>query len=203
MSRRVRGAGTTGRRVVGLGPPQFNANPEVTRRFRFVATGAYSGSVTDVLLLTVCGNVAHSAAATYPIAQAVKLNAIEIFTPVAAQGTSVTVSVEWPASGQNMPREVSDTSISVTQGAHIYTVPPRQSLAAFWNTGSGSNLFSAVIPSGSIIDVWLSFVLADGDAGAGGSLTLAGATAGFMYYGALDNQTSAAAVLAPVSLAYL
>jgi len=104
-----------------------------------------------------------------------------------------------------MPREYSDTSISVSQPARVVAVPPMNTIPSFWqNATTNTILCNLVAPAGSIIDVWVDFVLSDGNTGYSASpATLVGATAGIMYYTCLDSQTNASGIYKPVSLTVL
>jgi len=196
MQRRVR---TSSARQ---GPDQFRANPEVSRRYRFTSSSGTSTTISAFTLLDACGVCATTAVLGSAIYQSVKVRQIEIWTPPASQGAAATCSVLWPSSNTSQPREVSDTTVSVTQPAHVRTSPPPGSLAGFWSSGNVS-LFTLVAPSGSIIDVWVSLVMADGTNVLATAATLVGATAGRMYYCSLDSTTSAGSIYAPVSLSTL
>jgi hypothetical protein len=181
-------------------PPQLNANIELKHQYRFVSSSGASTTITDSLLLTAAGVSAATAILGYPIARAVKVNRIEMFSPPASQGAAVTCSVLFPASAANpMPREVSDTSVSVAVPAHVVAVPPPLSLPSFWQSGTGANLFTLVAPPGSIIDVWLSLVLNDNSVPPT-SAVLVGANVGSLYYCSLDSSTKAGSIYQAISL---
>jgi hypothetical protein len=190
-------------RMTPTGPRQFRANPEITRTYRFTSTSGTAKAISPSDLLCAAGVIAVTNILGYPMSQAVKVRSIEIWTPPAAQGAAATCSVLWPAGTQSQPREVSDTTVSVSNPAHIRTGPPALSLASFWNTGAGTLLFTVTAPSGSIIDVTLSLVLNDNFVAGGAAATLVGATVGNGYYCALDSATAAGSVYPPVSLTQL
>ncbi len=190
-------------RVERLAPQQFRANPEVTRRYRFVSSASTARALTASTLCGAAGVVADTATTGQPIFQSVRVNQIEIWTPTASQGSAITCSVLWAQTTQSQPREVSDTTNSVTQPAHVLTSPPPGSLAGFWSPRSSSTtLCTLVAPAGSIIDVWLSLVAGDG-VQTSTQQTLVGATVGGVYYGGADSQTAATAIYQPVSLTIL
>jgi len=185
------------------GPAQFRANIEHSHQFRFVSTSGVATGVTDNAVLCALGTVASSAVLGRPIRQSFRINQIEIWSPPASQGASVTCSVLFPVSQRSQAREVSDTSVSVTQPAHVRCGPPAESLCAFWNNGAAAaNLFTLVAPPGSIIDLWVTMVDGDGAASAT-TATLVGATTGAVYYSALDSTVSAGSIYQPVSLTFL
>jgi len=180
-------------------PSQLNANIELSHKFRFLSTGAFSGNIQDTFLLAMCGVVSTTGISAAAIAQSVKLQSVEVWSPVSAQGATATVSLEWPTGGQNMGREVSDTSASVSRVAHIKCKPPKNTISSFWNSGAGVNVFSLNIPTASIVDVTVNYVLNDGNA-APTLVVSVGATAGVLTYGYLDSLTVAGALLKPVAL---
>jgi hypothetical protein len=156
-------------------------------------------------LITACGVSAATAILGYSLYQCVRVDKIEVWTPPASQGAAATCSVLFPAAGtssQGMPREFTDTTVSTAKPAHIRCRPPLHSLCAFWQNGSNTNtLFTLVAPSGSIIDIWVSLVLADGARPAGAQqATLVGATIGNVYYCSLDSSTKAGSLFTPIGL---
>lgn len=190
-------------RPVLLGPGQLRANLEVKHQFRFTSTSGSSTPIYDSYLLTAAGVSATTAILGNPLFQSVKVNQIEIWTPPASQGAAVTCSVLFPSANNSPAREVSDTSVSVSQPSHVKVSPPPNSLCSFWQNGSSpSSLFTLTAPSGSIIDVWLSLVMKDGPGGfAANTAVLVSATVGTVYYCSLDSNTSAGSIYRPVSLA--
>jgi len=126
----------------------------------------------------------------------VKVMKVEILTPPASQGANATCSVEWAGSVNSPDREFSDTSVSTATPAHVSTTPPAQSLASFWQTASTGTLFLITAPTGSIIDIVLSLINADGATTA--TSTVATAVIGTVYYMSLD--PNATHRFTPVSL---
>jgi len=184
------------------GPSQMRANLESSHRFRFVSSNGAATTVSTRDLLQACGCVATTATSASGIFGSVRLKQIELWTPAPSQGASATCSVRWYASNAGIApnREVSDTSVSTATPAHLRTSPPRGSLTGFWQVdGLNSQLFDLVAPPGTIIDVWVDLILADGPAEPGAAaLTVAGATVGALYYFALDGRASG--LYLPVSL---
>jgi len=181
-------------------PPQLSSNIVLTHRFRFQSTGAFNGSITDSLLFGVVGAVSATNIAAYSLAQTLRLLKVEVWAPVSAQGALTTVSLTWPASGQNMAREATDTTGSVSRMAHIHSKPPRNSLSGFSTAGTGNTVFQLNIPTASIIDVTLQWVQWDSLTASGHQLVTVGATVGSLTYGYLDSLTDAGALLKPVGL---
>lgn len=184
-----------------LGPRQFRANPEISHQYRFTSTAGTAKTITGLLLGGACGVSARTAILGDLMFQMVKVKRVEIWSPPASQGAAVTCSILWPISNSSQPREVSDTTVSTARPAHVVSSPPPLSLASFWTSASsGTNLFTLVAPSGSVIDVWVSLVLGDGPNGGAGTVTLVGATIGGQYYCSLDSGTAAGSIYLPVSL---
>jgi len=101
-----------------------------------------------------------------------------------------------------MAREVTDTSNSVSHVAHVKSKPPQNSLSGFWSTYSGTptNLFILNVPTATVIDVSVSFVLNDGVNSTPTNGVTVGGSIGAVTYGYLDSLTAAGAKLAPVAL---
>jgi hypothetical protein len=185
------------------GPIQFRANPEITRRYRFVSASGATTAINDFNLLLMAGVSATTATVGNCIFQSAKLRNVEIWTPPAAQGAAATCSVLFPVGNQSQPREVSDTTVSTAVPAHLSCGPPANSLASFWNDGStGLPVMSITAPVGSIIDVIVSLVMGDASTN-NNAATLVGATIGQVYYCALDSGTAAGSAYPPVSLTQL
>jgi len=202
-ARQGNGQGSQRAIVPPNGPRQLRTNLEHSHQFRFSSTSAALTTITDTTLLAACGVAATSAVAGSAIRQTVRLQQIEIWTPPASQGANATCSVLWPAAQRSQAREVTDTTISTATPAHVRCGPPAESLAAFWVNGSaGTALCFLTAPPGSIIDVWVSMVDADGGA-TFGTATLVGATTGNVYYTSLDSTTKAGSIYQPIGLTSL
>jgi len=193
-----------------MGPAQLRTNIEFSHQFRFTSTSAALTAITAGKLLSAAGVVATTAVLGHAVNQSVKVNRVEIWAPPASQGAFATCSVLFPSTQMSQAREITDTSVSVSQPAHINATPPERSLCAFWSdgtniAGAADTLFSLVAPPGSIIDVWVSLILNDGTASgdAFSQATLVGATVGSLYYTSLDSQTSAGSIYKPVGLTTL
>jgi hypothetical protein len=143
--------------------------------------------VTPTSLLGAAGGIVAVANTTLTtIHSSVKVNQIDIWTPPASQGASATCSVNWVGYNNSPDREYSDTSVSVATPAHVTCSPPQQSLASFWQAASATNLFVVTAPTGSIIDVHLSLIFADGADQAGTGISIATGVLGSNLYLSLD-----------------
>jgi len=73
-------------------PPMLNANIEAFHKYRFLSSAAFTGIITDQLLLNAIGAVNTTTTLSFALAQSVKLEAVEMWAPVSAQGASVTLA---------------------------------------------------------------------------------------------------------------
>jgi hypothetical protein len=96
-----------------------------------------------------------------------KIHRVSIWSPPASQGASATCEIEWSSSDNNRGSvEISDTSMSTAEPAHVSGVPPQGCLASFWTSSvQTSSLFDITCPAGSIIDIDVTHVLCDGIVG--------------------------------------
>lgn len=181
-----------------MGPPQMSSNIQKKHKFRFVATSAFSGVITSSQAFGASGTIGTVTNTTVTNKnESLRVVSIEMWTPPASQGAAATCSVEWIGSNQSPTREISDTSISVTKPAHVFSRPPVDALCAFWQTANNSfNLFNIVCPAGTIIDLNLALIECDGEQAT--TFAVATAVLGTAYYLALDHGTSDK--LVPVSL---
>jgi hypothetical protein len=186
-------------------PPQLRTNIIVRHKYRYVSNSGTSTLVDRQNIATAAGVLATSAVLGKTIFQSLRVVEIEMWTPPASQGAAATCSVLWTGNSGFYASavEVSDTSVSTAEPAHIRAKPPKNSESSFWgNAGTSDGLFSLVAPPGTIIDLTVELVLADGNA-TGLNATLVGATIGAIYYCSLDSSTSAGSRYLPVSLVSL
>ncbi len=181
-----------------LSPIQFESNVRSHHRYRFVATAGATVSITDTALLGAAGTMCTTANAfVQSFFQSVKIKRIEIWGAPSAQGAASTVSVEWFGFGNSPNVEFSDTTLSVTKNAHVSCTPPAMSLASFWQKATGTNLFTLVVGTNSIVDIVLDTILSDEET-VPTAIAVATGVVGHVYYLALDNATGHN--LVPVSL---
>jgi hypothetical protein len=179
------------------GPAQIRSNIELRHTFRYVATSSSSVNVDTSQILSALGVMGITNTSVRDFCSSFKVNHLTIYTPPAAVGSSATCSITWPGANNSPPREYSDTSVSVSTPAMVSCSPPPQSLASFWQTGTGQTLFRLIAPSGSIIDMSVSYFLADSNS-AGTATTVITSVAGVVYYLPLDGVSTH--LLSPVSL---
>jgi len=182
----------------GRNPPQLRSNVILKHRYRFTSTNSTAQTITDNDLIGIAGAVCQAANSSLAmIAASVKIHSVEIWTPPASQGSAATCSLEWASSNNSPTIEVSDTTVSVSEPAHIKALPPQGSAASFWiQPGGGYSIMVVSAPQGSIIDVRCTHVLRD-DGTQGQSYVVAAGTLGAMYYLPLDGASD---VYIPTSL---
>jgi hypothetical protein len=182
-------------------PPQMSANLRLRHKYRFTASSAINGGIFSDGILLAAGTMATTIALVNSFIGSFRIRSVEVWSPPAAQGAFATCSLDWQG-GPNSPNvEVSDTTVSVTSPAHFRTAPPARSLAGFWQTHVNNNqMFTLVLPVGSIVDLDLDLVMYDEDSTeTQATRIVAAATIGTVYYLALDNP-GGAHNLVPVSL---
>jgi hypothetical protein len=182
-------------------PPINNLALVHSTRLRFITNGALvRQAVTDTNILDAL-LVAATAIAGYRLFQTAKIRKVSLWAvPVVGGATTVTLEydsdVNGPLAGDSKVH--TDTSMGI-QPACIHTRPAVGCLAAMFNAGlQGNTLFHLSCPSGTVVDVEVTF---RGQFGIGTAVTnaLVGATAGAQYMRGLDGLATATTKLAPVA----
>lgn len=188
-----------------LGPGSFQANPSLSRHYRFSASSALTAvNIAQDSLFNAIGVIATSSTVGTAIAQSARVRRVEIWSPVASQGSATTCSVLFPSATQSPAMEFSDSTMNVSYPAHVNVRPPKDALCSFWvNDNNDIRLFTITAPAGSIVDVYVDVILRDASGASGTTAVLVGATVGDMYYCCLDSSTNASGKLKPVSLTVL
>ncbi len=180
-------------------PPQLQATLQIDKVVRFKASAALSDvTIAAANMLNVLA-MALTATTSARLPQTVKLRKLEAWAPPSTDGTPVVLSVEDVAAGlgfSNSSRRVEDVTMGQNRPAHIVWKPSPLSLASKWLDLNGSSIFRLNGPSGTTVDVHLSWVLQDGETPVSAG-ALVGATAGQLYMRALD--ASGSGLLVPVS----
>jgi hypothetical protein len=181
-------------------PPQLSSNIRTIHKFRFISNAAFNDVITSKCCFGAAGGIGTVVNSTLSFCyESLRLLKVEAWSPPAAQGAAATVSVEWLST--NSPSiEVSDTTVSVSQNAHISSRPPQESLASFWQQiATTFTMFTLVCPANTIIDVTLELIQLDQAAVALTQTGLATVVVGEMYYLSLDRNRGTN-ILIPVSL---
>jgi hypothetical protein len=199
-----------GRKAVGkqlMGPPALESVTSLKRWYRFTATNTNAATmpVTVGNLLSAMGCLAATTSSVVSMCSSVRIFGIRAWTsPEIATGAATTsLSVFWSnASDINSPDEEKVNSVIpfVTGMGYLSERPPKSSLSSFWwnsNTTS-QQLFSLIVPPGSIIDVQLAGRLSN-NFGTTATSVAAVASVGKAYYLPLDGVTNH--FLQPVGLA--
>jgi hypothetical protein len=182
-------------------PPQFQSTVRVKHRFRFQSSANSSSNITRAILLDLLMTNLTSAHTNARLISGVKLNRVELWGVSgtnASDFAAATLSLEW-LSNLGPSSESSDTG-NAFHPPHVVTTPPQQSLASFWSiTGQNESeiLATILVPSGSVVDIWVDLILYDGETPVTITTTQSG-TAGTTYAGYLDG-AAGAGLLSPVS----
>jgi hypothetical protein len=189
------------RRNGKLNPSQFESNVKGTHRFRFAATAAVTQkSITDSSVIGALGGfctIVNNQVSCW--VNSFRIKKIEVWGAPQTLGSPSTVSVEWFGFGNSPNLEISDTTLSVSQNAHVVTRPPPNALCHFWQKQTNTALFNLSCTANSIIDITVDYVLVDQDTAAL-AIAVAAGVVGTPYYLALDQQTGTHNFV-PVSLA--
>jgi hypothetical protein len=139
-------------------PPQLNGYElRHSCALRFVSSSAFAGNITyQNLLDTIL--LATSATAVYDAFLAVKIRRIRLWAvPVIGNATTVTVIFSGATIGLVGDQQVhTDTSMGI-QPASVSARPSRRSLASDFQLSSANTAFQVECPSGTVIDVELTF----------------------------------------------
>jgi len=156
-------------------PPQISMKPVQSRIIRFITSEAktdYPISRFNMLKLMTATGTAVATGTT--IWTGVKLRRVEMWAVnsdiAIAPGTMVSASVEWQAS--RGPSKLVSATGNLNQPAHLDSKPPKDSLAGFWSqvsdgpTVGAEILFYLTCTSGTVIDLHLNYVEANGSVAA-------------------------------------
>lgn len=209
-SKRRRGIGGYSRSCASAlsKPPPFEALIKKRHTFRFVSSSAYSGDITAGDIAGALGGictVANTTLACYNLG--FKINSVELWA-AGSESTPVQVSLTWgagdtsaalPATGGAylagfLPSTISDTSVGVSQSAHIKAYPPKNSLSGNWftlqNFPSATVAFGLNVPQGCTIDLNISYFEQSGLDYSDVNVNISNGTLSDIYYLALDGPTS-------------
>jgi hypothetical protein len=177
-------------------PPSIPGNVAITRTYRFAASSSVNTGITKDDLLGICGAVCTTANSTLSLlSDSVRVHKVSVWTPAGTAATA-TCSIEWLSDTFKSIHQVSDTSMSSVNPAHVESRPPRGSSAWHWLSTGGDAVFNLVCDDNSIVDVHCTHYLED-DGAAGNTYSVAAGTLGALYYLPLDGDSD---VLVPVSL---
>ncbi len=145
-------------------PPPYLSQPKIQRKLRFIATAPGLGTITRGDLLNFMVGNAASSSTFVRISASVLLTQVQIWGIGTASGHS-TVSLEWK--GPYLPStEISDTG-NPMRPAHVVGTPPKNSFAELWSCSGFQEtdvLFEATLNTGDVLDLHVTYVIADGSA---------------------------------------
>jgi len=168
-------------------------------RFQCTTSGTQAVSFADIMDMLL---VATSATAVYDVYDVCRVNLVEVWCASASGGVPVTVSVQF--NGGNSVGQVGDgriisDTVMGNEPAHVRARPDRRSVAGQWSASTSAvTAFTVVTPTGSIIDVDVSYrntVAAPQLA----QVVAVGATTGQFYYRGLDGVASATTKYPPLT----
>jgi hypothetical protein len=178
-------------------PPQLDGSElRHSMSVRFITNAAINQAITFQNLLDTYF-VAATAVAGFDVFQTVKVRRVQVWAlPSLGSASAVLVEFAGVTAGIVGDQSIhSDTSMGI-QPAHVDCRPSRKSLASDYQLSSNATAFNLVCPSGSVVDVSLSFT---GQFNAAVALqnAVAGATAGAFYLRGLDGLAVATTKLIP------
>jgi hypothetical protein len=182
-------------------PPPIKPQMTHRQRMRFQCTtsGTQVVNFADIMDMLL---VATSATAVYDVYDVCRVNLVEVWCASASGGVPVTVSVQFNGAnsvGQAGDGRIIADTVMGNEPAHVRARPDRRSIAGQWGgSASGVAAFTVVTPTGSIIDVDVSYrntVAAPALA----QVVAVGATVGQFYYRGLDGVATATTKYPPLT----
>lgn len=164
---------------------------------RYLTNAAVSQGITFQNLLDTL-LVATTATAGTNLFQTVRVRRVRVWS-LPALGSVASVSVEFNGTVAGISGDQAlhtDTSMGV-QPAHVDARPSARCLAADYQISSNAPAFALVCPSGSVVDVELSFRSQYADTNAAAQNALVAATAGSQYIRGLDGLATATSKFVP------
>jgi len=172
-------------------PPMIDLTPVVKRHvFRYVSASGGVATVTYNSVIGACGGICTATNSIIrPWASSFKLHRVTIWPGVSTTGVE-TCNLEW-ASASNYEKDAfKDRTVpqGVTSSSALSFVPPKESSAAFWNTGGSNALCFITTSPGSVVDVELTFTISASQSNP--TQTIATGVLSQPYYLYLDGSTA-------------
>lgn len=168
-------------------PPLNNLNIAFTGRLRFFVQSSFDGpiQVQNIFDTLVIATAATTAVELFSHLRVRKVEAwCNGLTNTSAQlALQFYGIISGDVTGDD--RIHTDSSMGITP-AHIRCVPSKRSLASNWTTSTTSNLFDAVFPVGTIVDVDVEFRRSLNGGTSSAASALVGASTGYIYARGLD-----------------
>jgi len=174
-------------------PPQINSTITVSTRIRYTAGSDNVVSVSAQDLAGACGGICTVTNSVFrPWASSFRIKKL-VAWPAASASVLNTVQLSWNSGIAGANRDVessTDLPEGITNTTACVFVPPPKSLASDWFTATtgSTNIFTLVCTSGSVLDLYLDYTLANQFVS--GTSTIATGTLGSIYYLPLDGASS-------------
>jgi hypothetical protein len=178
-------------------PPPISPQIVHHQRMRFVANTAVFKNISFQNLLDTIG-VAITAILGYDLFDQVKLSSVELWS-LPAIGSSNLISVQFSGAAPGSIGDGavhSDNSMGI-QPAHVLARPNSLSQSAQWQPSSAAASFALTCPTGTVVDVSLSFRMITTSAPQALQNALVAAVVGDVFYRGLDGLALAATSLTP------
>jgi hypothetical protein len=184
-------------RLEGSEPPPFEINTIISKKVRYIfSTASTVGAITYTSLRSaiVVGTGAGAATSTVLFANSIRVKKIEMWGPMVAALTPVSVSCQFVASLQAgaagaPPKIHSDTSMGM-RAAHVKVHPPEGSLQSEWiaNVANTDVFMNLIGPVNTVVDITYDIVPVWTSINPGaGAATIAANITGVIYWRTLDN----------------
>jgi hypothetical protein len=185
----------------GNTPPQLgNVIPHFIKTYRFSMSSG-TVSINSDQVIAACGGIASTTTGLRPFVGAIKVLSVKMWAPSASNALA-SCSCSWEGGPFGITKTITDSSISVTTPAKVFTKPPRGSSSDFWQNTNANPLFTLSTNVGStIVDVKLSCILNDNTVVYSFSpITIVGATVGNLYFLGLDGLGAATSKFIPLGV---
>jgi len=189
-----------GNQLIPHPPPIPDMGTVRNVRMRFLATSAVQQAITYADLLDTIG-VAVTAILGYDVYTAVRIRSVELWA-CSVLGTATTVSLVYDGAvagfvGDNKVH--TDTSMGI-EPAHLVARPQSRTGASLFQITSANTAFLLTCPSGTVVDVSLTF--RNPILGGAHAMTnpLVGATIGALFYRGLDGLAISTTILPPLGV---
>jgi len=176
-------------------PPVLNTSPTIGHTFRFTNTANSTAlAISGALLQGALGVMGTATNSTVrPWATSVRIHKITIW-PSAGSNPPIAPGVEWGAVSSTVKDEGKYTGLpyGITEERAMISRPPKKSVCSDWLSLQATGittLFYITAPAGSIMDISLSYTLANVFV-TSNAITTATAVIGTVYYLALDGNSS-------------
>lgn len=172
-------------------PPRIEITPHLRHVFRFVAPTGFSAAITPANVIGALGTVCTVLNSTVqPFCSSFRIKSLTVWPGTSSSGktdTAVTFSSTLSTSVQDTEKAVTlPEGVTVTTATHW--VPPKGSLAEFWQAASAQNFMRITCSPGSVLDLDVEYTISNTFASL--SQTVATGSVGVVYYLYLDGSST-------------